>query len=124
MTSLGRPRALGLFAAAATSLVCAACAAPVEAPLRPFAIEMSLDASDVDTGARSARAAPRVRRSEAASAIVGDRLFLLGGYGEDGAPSAAFEVYDPAADRWERLADWPSPRLFVSLATAHGELCA
>ncbi|MBI4953804.1 MAG: hypothetical protein HY908_17395 [Myxococcales bacterium] len=124
MRSRGRPHALGLLAVAAMPLGGAACAAPVEAPFRLFAIEMSLDASAVDTGARSARATARVRRAEAASAVLGDRLFLLGGYGEDGAPSAALEVYDPAADRWERLADWPSPRLFVSLATAHGELCA
>src|SRR4249920_2604249 len=41
-------------------------------------------------------------RTEVAAAAVGDRVWVLGGYGPDGATLATAEVYDTGADSWDR----------------------
>jgi N-acetylneuraminic acid mutarotase len=51
-------------------------------------------------------------RSELAAAVLGDRIYTAGGYVETPSglqSSAAFEVYDPAANEWARLAPLPLP---------------
>ena len=50
-------------------------------------------------------------RRECALAVLGGRLYALGGH--DGVSHlASVEVYDPAEDAWSRLADMPGPRSY------------
>jgi hypothetical protein len=46
-------------------------------------------------------------RTEVAAAAVGRRIWVLGGYGPDGATLATVEVYDTATDTWARGPDLP-----------------
>jgi N-acetylneuraminic acid mutarotase len=46
----------------------------------------------------------------AASAGLGGKLYVLGGYVNGWTPSAEACVYDPATDQWQRLPDLPTPR--------------
>ena len=100
------------------------CAPPEEASLRPFHITTSLERFDPAAKVRVELPSPGVARAEGAVVAVGDALYLLGGWDEQGALSAAFEVFEPAAARWRRLADWPTPRLGPQLVEADGRLCA
>jgi N-acetylneuraminic acid mutarotase len=47
-------------------------------------------------------------RVESPAAVVDDKLYLFGGFTEDLDGSREVDVYDPAADKWTRLADMPS----------------
>jgi len=55
---------------------------------------------------RALAAAPSAR-TEVTAAVAGDRIYVVGGYRRDGGTVATVEVYDPAADRWERGPDLP-----------------
>ncbi|MCC6703383.1 MAG: galactose oxidase [Thermomicrobiales bacterium] len=50
-------------------------------------------------------------RSEYAAAVLGDAIYVAGGFGAE----SSFDRYDPAADAWERLADLPAPRHHLTL---------
>jgi Kelch motif/Galactose oxidase, central domain len=47
------------------------------------------------------------QRTEVAAAAVGRRIWVLGGYGPDGATLATVEVYDTTTDTWARGPDLP-----------------
>ena len=51
----------------------------------------------------------KARGGIAAAAVSGDRVVVLGGEEERGT-IAEVELYDPAARKWSRLPDMPSPR--------------
>ena len=56
--------------------------------------------------------APTKRAFLAAGAIDG-KIYVIGGYKSavwDPAPMATVEVYDPAADKWTKGSDMPTPR--------------
>jgi N-acetylneuraminic acid mutarotase len=59
-------------------------------------------------------------RGEVASAVVGDRLVVLGGLHGPGRTSRTVTAYDPAEDRWERLPDLPDPRHHAAAAGLDG----
>ena len=50
-------------------------------------------------------------RFEGQSAVVGDKLYIFGGYTDGSVIPKTFEVdvYDPATDTWEQLPDMPRP---------------
>ncbi len=48
-----------------------------------------------------------VPRSEVASAVLGGKVVVVGGFLADGSSSRRVDLYDPATDRWRRLADLP-----------------
>ena len=54
-------------------------------------------------------------RSELAAAALAGRIYVAGGIAQSGT-TAAFEVYDPATDRWEELP--PLPEAVHHLAAA------
>ena len=56
----------------------------------------------------SAMPAPTARNS-ATSAVLDDRLHVIGGRTVSGGNTNAHEVYDPADNRWTRLAPLPQP---------------
>ncbi len=65
-------------------------------------------------------------RSEVAVAELNRRIYVIGGFEEDGSPSDKVEVYDPATDSWTEAAALPAPRhhaasfVFVSLFVMGG----
>src|SRR6185503_14020250 len=73
-----------------------------------------LEAFDPDAGAwRTGLARMPTARGGLAAAALGGRFFAFGGEGNTANPLGVFpdtESYDPAADRWERLAPMPTPR--------------
>lgn len=69
-----------------------------------------LDTNDPDAGWTRSRAMPGTGRTLAAAAVLGDCIYVFGGYrqGRDGmANSDDALVYDTTRDRWTRLADAP-----------------
>lgn len=62
-----------------------------------------------------------VARFEGQSAVVGEKLYVLGGYTDGSVMPKSFEadVYDPASDTWERLPDLPRPITHAG-TTAYG----
>ena len=60
-------------------------------------------------GWNPATASP-IPRFEGPAAVVGDKLYVFGGFHDSGLNATTrVDVYDPRADRWTRLADMPKP---------------
>jgi N-acetylneuraminic acid mutarotase len=49
-------------------------------------------------------------RSEVAVAELNRKIYVIGGFEEDGSPSDKVEAYDPATDSWSEAAPLPEPR--------------
>lgn len=77
-------------------LIAAACTQPAdEGPRRPEAKAWRMHPP-----------AP-TERTEVAAAAADGRIFVIGGFTEQGAPSAVVEIFDIVAERWERGPDLP-----------------
>jgi N-acetylneuraminic acid mutarotase len=77
------------------------------------------------TGAWTERAAMPTARGGTACGVVGDRLVVVGGEGNRGAPTGVFpevEAYDPIADAWAALPAMPTPRHGMAAAAVAGRL--
>jgi N-acetylneuraminic acid mutarotase len=57
-------------------------------------------------------------RSETAAAVLGDLIYVPGGFGDE----KALEVYDPAADTWKTLKPMPDGRHHLMVAARKGLL--
>lgn len=73
-------------------------------------------------GKWSAHARMPSGRQEVAVAALGDRVVVIGGLGELGAPVPTVEAYRPATDTWETLAPLPSPVHHAAAVVADGRL--
>jgi non-specific serine/threonine protein kinase len=105
-----------LRTAAAAALLLAACTAG-ERPPAPA------PATTPAEGPGWRRLAPvPSQRTEVAAAAVGRRIWVLGGYGSDGATLATAEVYDTAAGTWSRGPDLPVAVNHAMAATLDGVL--
>jgi N-acetylneuraminic acid mutarotase len=62
-------------------------------------------------------------RGEVAAAVVGDKLYALGGSVNRQAV-ARNEEYDPATDRWRERAPLPQPRDHLGVAVLDGKIYA
>lgn len=60
-------------------------------------------------------------RSELSAAVADGRLYVAGGIAQLGT-SPAFQVYEPATDRWRSLAPLPEPRHHFGLAALDGRI--
>lgn len=89
-----------------------ACALPVGAALGRY------DRQPAWTRARDSELA----RTEVAAAAVGRSIYVLGGYAEGGAPTAAVERYDTADDRWQLVAPMPVALNHAAAASRRGAL--
>ena len=58
-----------------------------------------------------------IERFESGSASIGGKIYVFGGYDEDIFATARSDVYDPAADRWTRIADMPQAVTHAGVAT-------
>ncbi len=61
-------------------------------------------------------------REAPSSGWIGGKLYVTGGWGPDGTPTAATEVYDPDANTWTTLADNPAPHAAAGVAVQNGSL--
>jgi N-acetylneuraminic acid mutarotase len=61
-------------------------------------------------------------RQEVAVAALDGRVYVIGGLGPGGEPSALVEAYDPATNRWETRAPLPLPLHHPGAAVAAGRL--
>jgi N-acetylneuraminic acid mutarotase len=61
-------------------------------------------------------------RGAAASAVIGDTLYVAGGMTHNGRLSNALEAFDFRTERWRRLADMPTPREHTIGAAVDGSM--
>jgi N-acetylneuraminic acid mutarotase len=61
-------------------------------------------------------------RQEVAVAALGDRIFVIGGFGANAEPVGTVEVFEPATGRWETRAPLPAPSHHAAAAVAGGRL--
>jgi Kelch motif len=108
------------MAAGAAALLLAACTPGEPEPPAP-ATSAPAAARAGDPAWRTLAPAPS-ERTEVAAAAVGRRIWVLGGYGPDGATLATVEVYDTAADTWARGPDLPVAVNHAMAATLDGVL--
>jgi carboxyl-terminal processing protease len=67
------------------------------------------------------------RRHGHGAVTVGNKVIVVGGFGETGkqyGPLRIVEEYDPAANRWTRKPEMPTPRGFLGLAAVGDKLFA
>ncbi|MEV0811051.1 S8 family serine peptidase [Micromonospora sp. NPDC050200] len=64
---------------------------------------------DPEVQAWSALPSLRAARTAPQTAAYGGKLYVFGGWGEDGNPAAKTEIYDPATGAWSTGADNPKP---------------
>ncbi len=69
------------------------------------------------------RARVETPRSEAITATLGDRVFVFGGFhNAELQGTARVDVYDAAANRWQRLGDMPVPLTHANAVVRAGEI--
>lgn len=56
------------------------------------------------------------------AAVIGDRIFVPGGYTAEGTASTVLEVYDPISDTWQTRAPLPSPLFAYAIAAVDNRL--
>ena len=61
-------------------------------------------------------------RQEVAVAALGDRVVVVGGFGELGAPVPTVEAYRPETDAWEPMSPLPAPVHHAAAAVVDGRL--
>jgi len=74
------------------------------------------------SGSWTTRAPMPTARQEVAVAALGDRVFVIGGFGPNAEASPLVEVYDVAGDRWEPRASLPHPVHHAAAAVVGGRL--
>ncbi|HAL16285.1 MAG TPA: hypothetical protein DCP32_05900 [Anaerolineaceae bacterium] len=60
--------------------------------------------------------------SDAGAALLGEKIYIPGGLGVDGKPTALLEVYDPRSDRWKQAEPMPIALTGYALASFEGQL--
>ncbi|HEV2009952.1 MAG TPA: kelch repeat-containing protein [Candidatus Limnocylindria bacterium] len=63
-------------------------------------------------------------RSAAGAAVVGDRIYVVGGFDATRRELKTAYVYDTAGDTWRRIADLPTPREHLAVTDFRGQVCA
>jgi N-acetylneuraminic acid mutarotase len=64
-----------------------------------------------------AHAPSPVARFESGSAAIDGKLYVFGGYDKNILAMTRSDAYDPAADRWTRIADMPQPTTHAGVAS-------
>jgi N-acetylneuraminic acid mutarotase len=74
------------------------------------------------SGSWSVRAPMPAARQEAAVAVLGSQIFVVGGFGARAEPVATVEVYDVASDRWDARGPYPMPVHHAAAAVVDNRL--
>jgi len=54
--------------------------------------------------------------------LIGEKIYMPGGQGQDGIPTTTLEIYDPRTDHWETAAPMPKALSRFALAALEGTL--
>ena len=73
-------------------------------------------------GSWEVRAKMPTKRTEVSSAVLKEKIFVVGGLSGTSRTLATVEVYDPVADRWSRVADIPEPRHHAAVVAVGSKL--
>jgi N-acetylneuraminic acid mutarotase len=63
-------------------------------------------------------------RAAGGAAVVGDRIYVVGGFDASRVELASAYGYDAIADVWRRIADLPTPRQHLAVTAFNGQVCA
>lgn len=111
------PRAAGAVGVIGHKLYVAG-GAPQTFNVSSFVIYDTLESYDFDTGKWSFDAPMHIGRHHISGAVVGGKLYVVGGRGKVDRSLNIFERYDPATDEWESLPKMPlgvgSPRVVAA----------
>lgn len=77
-----------------------------------------------DRGVWETRPSLAIPRQEVAAAVLGGRVYVAGGLGSDTSALASVERFDPATNRWTRVADLPVTLHHFGMAALGGKLYA
>ena len=61
-------------------------------------------------------------RQESAVVALGNTIYVLGGYGTDGAPSTLVQVFDAAGKKWKQAAPTPEALHHIGVAALDGKI--
>jgi len=61
-------------------------------------------------------------RTEVAGAVLDGKIYVIGGFEEQGEATDIVEVYDPQTDRWDRVSPLPIPLEHTAVSTYNGKL--
>ena len=61
-------------------------------------------------------------RTEVAGAVLDGKIYVIGGFEEGGKATNIVEVYDPQADRWNRISPLPIPLEHTAVSKYNGKL--
>ncbi|GBG72867.1 hypothetical protein CBR_g12586 [Chara braunii] len=70
----------------------------------------SLSIYDIPTNTWSEGPSASVNRSDPCATSLDGKVYLLGGYDGEYNPLGTVEEFDPATNKWQTLADLPTPR--------------
>jgi len=110
---------MGRLRVVAAALLLAACTAGQ--PPTPAPTTVAAPVPGGESAWRRLAQAPS-ERTEVAAAAVGDRIYVLGGYGPDGVTLTTVEVFDTGAGTWARGPDLPVAVNHAMAATLDGVL--
>jgi N-acetylneuraminic acid mutarotase len=74
------------------------------------------------SGSWTSRAPMPSARQEVAVAVLGDQIFVIGGFGDGAAPTPTVESYDVSTDTWQPRAPLPEPVHHAAAAVVGGRL--
>jgi len=77
---------------------------------------------DPSTDRWQQRSAKPTAASNVAAAVLGEEIYVPGGYDSDGRVLSVVEVYRPATDTWRSVRLLPAPRCAYAVAAAGGKL--
>jgi N-acetylneuraminic acid mutarotase len=75
-------------------------------------------------GSWSSAAPVPERIQEEQGALLGKRIYIAGGFDSTDTETNRAYRYDPASNKWERIADLPAPRHHMPMVVAHDTLYA
>src|SRR3989449_8025530 len=91
--------------------------------MRLLPLLLGLSVLEGDGGWSAAASLPEPIQ-ELSAAVLHGKIYVAGGIDRTGRPTAVAFRYDPAANRWERIADLTAPRHHMPLAVVGDSLYA
>ena len=85
-------------------------------------VDSSAPVDQASSGSWATRAALPTARQEVAVAALGERIYVIGGFGAAAEPVATVEAYDVATDTWTAPAPYPVPVHHAAAAVVAGRL--
>ena len=85
-------------------------------------VDSSAPVDQASSGSWATRAPLPTARQEVAVAALGERIYVIGGFGAAAEPVATVEAYDVATDTWTAPAPYPVPVHHAAAAVVAGRL--